>query len=87
MQTWLAFVHRFARFRPNFCFHAAAADGACGLSIRKEEHLRAAPLRGRAAGVCDRRNHDALAARVRFANQAIKIILSNRTHESVSSRQ
>ena len=80
MQTWLAFMHCFAGFGPHFCFHTTAADRACGLSISKEEHFRAAPLRRRAAGVRHRGDHNTFAARVGFANQAIEIILSNRTH-------
>src|SRR5213079_2542944 len=84
MQTGLAFAHRLARFGPNFRFHAAAADGAGRLSIFKEEHLRAAPLRGRATRMCDRGDHYALAARVRFANQSKEIVLCNRTHKLVA---
>jgi hypothetical protein len=80
MQTRFAFVHGLARFGPDFCFHTAAADCARSLTILKEKHFRATSLWGRAASVRNRGHHDALAARVRVTNQAIEIVLSNRTH-------
>src|SRR5258708_33417786 len=80
MQTGFPLAEGLACFGPDFGFHATAANRAGRLSIGEEKHLGAAPLRCRAAGVCDRGNHDAFAARVRFTNQSIEIILSNRSH-------
>src|SRR5258708_21965864 len=81
MQTGFALAEGVACCGPAFGFPATAANRAGRLSIGKEKHLGAAPLRCRAAGVCDRGNHDAFAARVRFTNQSIEIILSNRSHD------
>lgn len=71
----MSLTHGFASFRPNFRFNATSTNGAGSLAIFEEEHLGAAPLRGRAARVRDSRHHDAFAARVCFVNESIKIVL------------
>src|ERR1051325_2318833 len=81
VQGWRARAHRLARFGPDFGFDAAAADRARHLAVLEEEHLRPAPLRGRAARVRHGRHHDALAARVSIHDQSIELALRNRAHK------
>src|SRR5918911_4089627 len=54
-----------ARLGPDLCLDAPAAHRARHAAALEEEHLRAAPLRRRAARVRHGRDYDALAARVR----------------------
>src|SRR3982751_1365260 len=55
----------FSRFGPDLGFDAAAADRARNCAVLEKEHLRAAPLRRRAARVRHARHHHALASPVR----------------------
>src|ERR1043165_999451 len=63
-----AAAHRLARFGPDLCFDAAAADRSGDFARFEEEHFRAATLRRRAARVRDRRDDDSFIASLRFAD-------------------
>src|SRR5262249_31412117 len=80
MQSWCAAAHCFASFGPNLSLDTTAADGAGGFAVFQEEHLRAAPLRRRAARVRAPRHDDSLAAPIRFVAQPVEFVLSDSCH-------
>src|SRR5437867_4510966 len=86
MQAGLAITHGLASFGPYLCFHTTAADCSGGLAIFEKQHLGAASLWRGTASVRHCCDNNPLAARVRFINQAIKIVLWDRAHTSVSRK-